>query len=125
MKLADTLEIMGHPQLQLSPTGRILRKLNHVIAEEEGAPLEAFAAAQEIVGRTHIPSALAAPEIETDSEELDLTWQNNGKTVKLVSYPQKPPKVYCQIDADNVFTRGQLLPADPAILSEKLDWLLS
>lgn len=119
--------LMGTPQptAQASASAFILEQLHDCLTVGE-ASVTAITAAEDIIKLTTIPSVLTIPDIEVDNEELDVTWRNNGKLLRLMTYATKAPKVYSHVDSDNPFTRGNLTErVDASVLSEKLDWLLS
>ncbi len=119
---------MGQPQPVPDTSTLIVTSIKRVLnKEEDNGWAFAFAAAEEIIRSASIPASLSLPDVESDAEELDLTWRNNGKLLRLITYSSgKSPAVYSHIDVENPFTRGNLIEtADASVFSQRLAWLAS
>ena len=68
------------------------------------------------------------PEISVYFGEVDLTWKNANRLLRLIAYPEtnrRPMTVYQQADSGEPLTRGQLTPVTSIddVLPEKFAWL--
>ncbi len=85
---------MGQPQPVPDTSTLIVTSIKRVLnKEEDNGWAFAFAAAEEIIRSASIPASLSLPDVESDAEELDLTWRNNGKLLRLITYSsgKSPP----------------------------------
>lgn len=73
---------------------------------------------------TAIPTSVR-PTVSAYYGELDVTWEANGKLVRLIFYSDdRPPKVYFHVESEAVLTRGHSEEVSQASFKKRLQWLM-